>query len=75
MFRNYVRFCGGDLLASRPKPKLGDHTFSALRDCLLNVFAVTLHTGRRSSIRNLRTRHVLVTEAHLHFWCTENVKT
>ena len=34
---------------------------SAVRDCLFNTFAATLHTGGRSSNRNLRTRHVVVT--------------
>jgi hypothetical protein len=53
------------LLAPRPTPKLEDHTLSAVRDCLFNVFAATLHTGGRSSIRNLRTRHALVTGTHL----------
>ena len=41
-------------------PKLEEHPLSAVRDCLFNIFAATLHTGGRSSIRNLRTRHVVV---------------
>ena len=28
---------------------------SAVRDCLFNIFAATLHIGGRSSVRNLRT--------------------
>ena len=53
------------LLASRPTPKLEDHPSSAVRDCLFNLFAATLHIGDRSSIRNLRTRHAVVTGTHL----------
>jgi hypothetical protein len=33
---------------------------------LFNIFAATLHVGGRSSIRNLRTRHAVVTGTHLH---------
>jgi len=47
------------LLAPRPISKLEDHTLSAVRDCLFNTFAATLHTGGRSSIRNLRTHHLV----------------
>jgi hypothetical protein len=43
-------------------PKI--HPLSAVRDCLFNVFAVTLHIGGRSSIRNLGTRHAVVTGTH-----------
>jgi len=32
---------------------------SAVRDCLFNMLAATLHIGGRSSIRNLRTRHAV----------------
>ena len=38
---------------------------SAVRDCLFNTFAATLHTGGCSSIRNLRTRLAMVTGTHL----------
>jgi len=37
---------------------------SAVHDCLFNLFAATLHKGGRSSIRNLRTRHAVVTGTH-----------
>jgi len=37
---------------------------SAVRDCLFNLFAATLLIGGRSSIRNLRTRHAVVTGTH-----------
>ena len=49
------------LLAPRPTPKLEDHPLSAVHDCLFNLFAATLHKGGRSCIRNLRTRHAVVT--------------
>jgi hypothetical protein len=64
-FRNKIYFYGEELLAPRPTPKLEDHPLSAVRDCLFNIFAVTLHIGGRSSIRNLRTRHAVVTGTHL----------
>ena len=52
------------LLAPRPTPKLEDHPLSAVHDCLFNLFAATLHIGGRSSIRNLRMRHAVVTGTH-----------
>jgi uncharacterized membrane protein len=52
------------LLAPRPTPKLEDHPLSAVHDCLFNLFAATLHIGGRSSIRNLRKRHAVVTGTH-----------
>ena len=61
IFRNKIRFNGEDLLAPRPTPMMGDHPLSAVRDCLFNIFSPTLHIGGRSSIRNLRTRHSVVT--------------
>jgi len=71
MFRNCVSFYGEELLAPRPNPKLEDRPFSAVRDCLLNIFISTLHIEGCSSIRNLRTLHAVVTGSHLYFWCTE----
>ena len=59
-------FHGEALLAPRPTPKLEDHTSSAVRDCLFNIFAATLHIGGRSSIRNRRTRRAVVTGTHLY---------
>jgi len=38
---------------------------SAVLDCLFNLFTATFHIGGRSSIRNLRTRHAVVTGTHL----------
>ena len=37
---------------------------SAVRDCLFNLFAATIYIGSRSPIRNLRTRHAMVTGTH-----------
>jgi len=51
--------------------KLENHPLSAVLDCLFNIFAATLHIGGRSSIRNLRTRHAVVTGTHLS-WPSEN---
>ena len=59
-------FHGEALLAPRPTPKLENHPLLAVRDCLFNLFAATLHIGGRSSIRNLRTRHTVVTGTHYH---------
>ena len=58
------RFYGGELLAPRPTPKLEDHPLSAARDRKFNILAAAPHIGGRSSIRNLRTRHALVTGTH-----------
>ena len=74
IFRNKIRFNGEKLLALRPTPKLEDNLLSAVSDCLFNTFAATLHTGGRSSIRNLRTRHAVVTETHLSRITRFNVK-
>jgi len=65
LFRNMIRFYSEELLAPRPTPKLENHPFSAVPGCLFNIFAATLHIGGRSSIRNLRTRHAVVTGTHL----------
>jgi hypothetical protein len=61
-----VFFHREELLAPHPTPMLEDHTYSAVRGCLLNLFTATIHIGGRSSIRNLRTRHAVVTETHIH---------
>jgi hypothetical protein len=64
-FRNKAGFYGGELLAPRPTPKLENHLLSTVRNCLFNIFATILHIGVRSSIRNRRTRHAVVTGTHL----------
>jgi hypothetical protein len=68
-------FHGEELLAPLLTPSLEDYTLSALRDYLFNIFATTVHIGGRSSIRNLRTRHAVVTGTHLSRGkCTKVVK-
>jgi len=54
------------LLASRSTPELEDHPLSAVRGCLFNLFTAALHIGGRTSIRNPRTPHAVVTGAHIH---------
>jgi hypothetical protein len=61
----HVRFEVEELLAPRPPLKLKYHPLSAVRDCLFNILAATLHIGGRSSTRNLRTRHAVVAGTHL----------
>jgi hypothetical protein len=46
MFRNIILFHSEELLAPRPTSKLEDHPLSAVHDCLLNVFAATLHNWK-----------------------------
>ena len=71
IFRNKIHFNRGELLAPHPTPKLEDHPLSAVCNCLFNIFAATLHIRGRSSIRNLRTRHAVVTGTYLsHGFCT-----
>jgi hypothetical protein len=43
MFRHITHFYGEELLAARPPSRLEDYPFPAVRDCLLNVFAASLH--------------------------------
>jgi hypothetical protein len=62
--RNKIRVYGKELLAPRPAPKVEDNHLSAVRDCLFNLFTVTLHIGGRSSIHNLRTRQAMVRGTH-----------
>jgi hypothetical protein len=42
----WKNFYGEELLVPRPKPKQEDHTFSAVRGCLFNIFAATFHIWR-----------------------------
>ena len=53
LFRSTIRYYGEELLAPRPTPNLEDYTLSAVRDYLFNIFAITVHIGDRSSIRNV----------------------
>ena len=65
MFRNYASIYGEELLARCTTSKLEVRQLSHVRGCLFNIFAATLHIGRRSSIRILRTRHAVVTGVEL----------
>ena len=65
LFRNTIHFYCDDLLASRPTPKLEDHSLSAVCASLSNIFPATLHIGGCSSTRNLRTRCDVVAGTHL----------
>jgi hypothetical protein len=58
------------LLAPRPNPKLDEQPLLAVRDCLFNMFAATVHIGGRSSIRNLRKRHAVSTGTPLVIYVT-----
>jgi len=53
------------MLARQPTPKPQDHPLLAVRICLFNIFAATLHIGGRFSICNLRMHHAMVTGTHL----------
>jgi len=63
MFLN-VSVLEGAVVSISPKLKLEDHPSSAVLDCLFNIFAAALLIGGRSSIRNLRTYHVMMTGTH-----------
>jgi hypothetical protein len=67
---NILCFYREDLLKLRPTLKLEDHHLSAIRDCLFNIFADTLHIGGRSSTRNLRTLRAVATGTHLSLLVT-----
>jgi len=67
MLRNKATFYVDELSTPRPTPKLEEHPLSAVRDGLFNIFSATLNIGSHSSIRNLRTRHAVVTGPHLPF--------
>jgi hypothetical protein len=44
-FVTKFRFYSEELLAPRPTHKLEDHPLSAVRYCLFNIFAATLHNA------------------------------
>jgi hypothetical protein len=43
MLHNILSFYGEELLAPCPTPKLKEHPFSAVCDCLFNIFISSLH--------------------------------
>jgi len=61
MIRDKESFYNEEFSTPRPNSKLEDPPLSAVRDCLFNIFAVTLLTGGRSSIRNSKTSQAVVT--------------
>ena len=65
ILRNIGTFHSQQLLAPRSTTKLEDHSLSAVRDCLFNIFAATLHIGGRSSNRKPRTRLAVVRGTNL----------
>jgi len=64
IFCNKICFCD-ESLAPRPTSRMEDHPLSAIHNCLFNIFAASLHIGGRSSIRNLRMCHAVVTGTYL----------
>ena len=64
-FVTIYAFYGEEFLAPRPTYKLEDHPLPVVRDFLFNIFGTTLHIAGRSSTRNLRTRHAVVTGTHV----------
>jgi hypothetical protein len=67
LFPNMLIFYGEELLAPRPTHKLEDHPLSAVRDCLFNVFAATLHIWRPFS--NYNTTATLSCRAETQTGC------
>jgi len=65
MFRTKASFYDEELSTPRRTHKLEDHPLSAVLSYLFNIFGATLHVEGRSSIRNLRKRHAVVTGTHL----------
>jgi hypothetical protein len=41
-FRNKLTFCGEELLAPHPTPRLEEHPLLAVRNCLFNIFAAAV---------------------------------
>ena len=62
MLLNKNCFYSMKLLASRQTPKQEDLSWSAVHDCLFNIFAANLHIWR--STPPFATRHVNVTGTH-----------
>ena len=64
IFHNKIHFYGEELLEPCPTHKLEDHLLSAVRGCLFDILAATLHIGGRSSIHNMKMQHAVVTGTH-----------
>jgi hypothetical protein len=75
-FVTWLIFYGEELLAPCPTSKLEDHPLSAVRDCLFNIFAATLHICRPflhpqpedAPCRGDRDPLITVTGTHLSLW-------
>jgi hypothetical protein len=63
-----------EVFSTSHNPLLEDHPLLAVRDCLFNIFAATLHIGVHSSTRYLRKRNAVVTGTHLS-WLTQCTRT
>jgi len=57
-FRKKLVFYSDEFLAPRPISKVEDYPLSALRDCLFNILAATLHIWRRLTLRIQRPGNV-----------------
>ena len=55
------------VVSTSPNPKAGGPPLVCCPDCLFNLFVATFNSGGRSSIRNLRMRHAVVTGTHLSY--------
>ena len=54
----------GGVVSTSPKPQAGGRPLVGCPRLLIQFLAATLLIGGRSSIRNLRTRHAVVTGTH-----------
>jgi hypothetical protein len=79
-FRNKLIFYSEELLDAHPTSKLEDNPLSAVRNCLFNTFAATLHTCRvspPSAKYMLLSRHQNSGQNHdikINNRCFENVE-
>ena len=53
MFLDYTSVYGEELSAPRPIPKLDDHTFSSVRDCLFNILIPIYSPNNNNNNNNL----------------------
>jgi len=65
LFCKKASFYNKELLGPRPTLKLEDHPFLAVRNCLCNISMPSVHVGGRSSLRNHKTFHAVMTGTHL----------
>ena len=65
MFCKKESFYCDEFSAPRPTPSFRTTPSRLSANDYSNIFAVTLHLGGHPSIRNVRTRHAVVTGTHL----------